>query len=43
MTSSPQKHRMYMSLVKDSLEEELGATGSPEPSDTAAAVEEYVY
>jgi hypothetical protein len=44
MTSSPQKHRMYMSLVKDSLEEELGATGSPEPSsDKPAAVKEYVY
>ena len=44
MNSSPKRHRMYMSLVKDSIEEELEVTGPIEPSaDTAAAIEEYTY
>jgi hypothetical protein len=35
---------MYMSLVKDSLEEELDSTGLPEPSaDNAVEPEEYSY
>ena len=44
MNSSPKRHRMYMSLVKDSLEEELEISGPIEPSaDTAAVIEEYTY
>ena len=44
MTSSPQKHRMYMSLVKDSLEEELMMGGPVEPSaDNSAGIEECAY
>ena len=44
MNSSPKRHRMYMNLVKDSLEEELDITGPIEPSaDRAAAIEEYTY
>ena len=44
MTSSPQRHRMYMSLVKDSLEERLGIGGPPEPSaDNSAGIEECTY
>ena len=41
MTSSPQKHRMYMNLVKDSLEEELDDTGPIEPSAEAPAEIDY--
>ena len=44
MTSSPQKHRMYMNLVKDSLEEELMMGGPIEPSaDNSAGIEECAY
>ena len=44
MNSSPRRHRMYMNLVKDSLEEELDITGPIEPSaDRAAVIEEYTY
>ena len=44
MNSSPKRHRMYMNLVKDSLEEELDITGPIEPSaDRAAVIEEYTY
>ena len=44
MNSSPKRHRMYMNLVKDSIEEELEVTGPIEPSaETAAAIEEYKY
>ena len=34
---------MTMSLVKDSLEEELDDSGPVEPSDTESNVEEYKY
>jgi len=44
MNSSPKRHRMYMNLVKDSIEEELEVTGPTEPSaEIAAAIEEYKY
>ena len=44
MNSSPKRHRMYMNLVKDSLEEELEDTGPIEPSaKTAAEIIEYTY
>jgi hypothetical protein len=43
MTSSPKRHRMYMNLVKDSLEEELDDVGPIEPSAEAAVIEEYKY
>jgi len=43
MNSSPKRHRMYMNLVKDSLEEELDITGPIEPSAGTAVVEEYTY
>ena len=41
MNSCPKKHRMYMSLVKDSLEEELDDTGPIEPSAEAQAEIDY--
>jgi hypothetical protein len=34
---------MYMSLVKDSIEEELEATGPTEPSAVSGIVQEYSY
>ena len=43
MIASPKMHRMTMSLVKDSLEEELDDSGPVEPSDTESNVEEYKY
>ena len=44
MNSSPKRHRMYMNLVKDSLEEELDSTGPIEPSDDKTfEPEEYTY
>jgi hypothetical protein len=43
MNASPKMHRMYMSLVKDSIEEELESTGPTEPSAEAGIVEEYSY
>ena len=44
MNSSPKRHRMYMNLVKDSLEEELDKTGPTEPSaKTVAEITEYKY
>ncbi|MAG25169.1 hypothetical protein CMI47_06280 [Candidatus Pacearchaeota archaeon] len=44
MNSSPKRHRMYMSLVKDSLEEELEISGPIEPSsDKTAEIIEYTY
>ena len=43
MNSSPKRHRMYMNLVKDSLEEELDDVGPIEPSAEAAVIEEYKY
>ena len=44
MNSSPKRHRMYMSLVKDSLEKELDKTGPIEPSaKTVAEITEYKY
>jgi len=43
MTSSPKMHRMYMSLVKDSLEEELDVTGPIEPTDINPEITKYKY
>jgi hypothetical protein len=44
MNSSPKRHRMYMNLVKDSLEEELEVTGPTEPSaKTVAEIVNYTY
>ena len=44
MNSSPKRHRMYMNLVKDSLEEELDNTGPIEPSaDNTFEPEVYTY
>ena len=44
MNSSPKRHRMYMNLVKDSLEEELDKTGPTEPSAAKQAeILEYKY
>ena len=44
MNSSPKRHRMYMNLVNDSLEEELDITGPIEPSDEKSAeILEYKY
>jgi len=44
MNSSPKRHRMYMNLVKDSIEEELEITGPTEPSaETTADIIEYTY
>ena len=44
MNSSPKRHRMYMNLVKDSLEEELDSTGPIEPSaDKTAEINDYKY
>ena len=43
MTSSPRKHKMYMNLVKDSLEEKLGAGGPTEPSKDIQQPLEYDY
>ena len=43
MVSSPRKHQMYMSLVKDSLEEKLGAGGPTEPSKDIQQPLEYDY
>jgi hypothetical protein len=44
MNSSPKRHRMYMNLVKDSLEEELEVTGPIEPSaKTVAEIVNYTY
>ena len=44
MNSSPKRHRMYMNLVKDSLEKELDKTGPIEPSaKTVAEITEYKY
>ena len=44
MNSSPTMHRMYMNLVKDSLEEELDVTGPLEPSaDKTAEINDYKY
>ena len=44
MNSSPKRHRMYMNLVKDSLEEELDKTGPTEPSaKTVAEIVNYTY
>ena len=43
MSSNPQRHMMYMSLVKDSLEEELDASGTIEPTDTSPNITRYKY
>jgi len=44
MNSSPKRHRMYMNLVKDSIEEELEITGPTEPSaDKTAEIIDYTY
>ena len=43
MTSSPRKHQMYISLVKDSLPTRLGAGGPPEPSSPTKAPLDYNY
>ena len=44
MGGSPSKHRMYLNLVKDSLEEELNNRGPIEPSsDEAPNIMEYKY
>ena len=43
MNSSPTMHRMYMSLVKDSLEEELDVAGPVEPSADKSDVTKYKY
>ena len=43
MNSSPKMHRMYMNLVKDSIEEELETTGPTEPSAVSGIVQEYSY
>ena len=44
MNESPKRHRMYMNLVKDSLEEELDKTGPIEPSaKKVAEITEYKY
>ena len=43
MTSSPPKHQMYVSLVKDSLENKLGAGGPTEPSSPKKAPLDYDY
>ena len=43
MTSSPRKHKMYMNLVKDSLDEKLGAGGPTEPSKAIQQPLEYDY
>ena len=44
MNESPKSHRMYMNLVKDSIEEELDITGPIEPSDEKSAeILEYKY
>ena len=43
MTSSPRKHKMYMNLVKDSLDEKLGAGGPTEPSKAIQQPVEYDY
>ena len=41
--SSPQKHKMYLSLVKDSLEEELSAAGPIEPAAKSKKVQSQEY
>jgi len=41
--SSPQKHKMYLSLVKDSLEEELSDAGPIEPSAKSKKVQSQEY
>ena len=43
MTSSPRKHQMYISLVKDSLPIRLGAGGPPEPSSGLKTPLDYNY
>ena len=43
MNSSPTMHRMFMSLVKDSLEEELDVAGPIEPSADKSDVIKYKY
>jgi hypothetical protein len=43
MTSSPRKHQMYISLVKDSLPKRLGAGGPPEPSSPTKTPLDYNY
>ncbi len=41
--SSPEKHKMYLSLVKDSLEEELSADGPIEPAAKSKKVQSQEY
>ena len=41
--ASPAKHKMYMSLVKDSLEEELSAAGPIEPAAKSKKVQSQEY
>ena len=43
MGTTPRKHEMSMNLVKDSLEEELGAGGSIEPEASSSVVTNYTW
>ena len=43
MATTPRKHEMSMNLVKDSLEEELGAGGSIEPEASSSVVTNYTW
>ena len=43
MATTPRKHEMSMNLVKDSLEEELGAGGSIEPEAASSVVTNYTW